>query len=73
MKNLNIFGVHWEIWLFEGEGSQKTNIEGGLRKHGQGGAGLGEFANVKGGGRAWQEKGWWCFSGEGAGGGWLIP
>ena len=64
MKNLNIFRVHWEVWLFEGEGSQKINIEGGLRKNGEGGGGLGEFANVKGGG-AWQKKGWWCFSGEG--------
>ena len=34
IKNFNILGVHWKIWLLgggggEGEGgSQKTNIEG---------------------------------------------
>ena len=29
MKNFNILGFHWKIWLL-GEGvSQKTNIEGG--------------------------------------------
>ena len=34
MKNFNILGVHWKIWLLKrggggGGGSWKTNIEGG--------------------------------------------
>ena len=41
MKNFNIFGVHWKIWLLRGGGSQKANIEGG---------GLGLFADLRGGG-----------------------
>ena len=47
MKNLNIFGVDWKIWLLGG--FIKTNIEGGLSKKG----GLGQFANLmgKGGGK----------------------
>ena len=48
MKNLNIFGVYWKIWLLgeKGEGSRKTNIEGGMPKKGE----LGQFANLSGGG-----------------------
>ena len=48
MKNLNILGVHWIIWLLKVgvEGSWKTNIEGGLPKM----EGLGWFADFKGGG-----------------------
>ena len=33
MKNFNILGVHWKIWL-SGGGSWKTNMEGGLPKKG---------------------------------------
>ena len=51
MKNFNIFGVHWKIWLLGG-GLRKTDIEGGgLPKNG----GLGQFADLRGG--AWQERG----------------
>ena len=30
MKNFNILGIHWKIWLLGGGGSQKNNIEGGI-------------------------------------------
>ena len=56
MKNFHILGVHWKIWLL-GEGSQKTNTEGGeLPKK----RGLGQFANLRG---AWKERGGLCFWG----------
>ena len=30
MKNFNVLGVHWKIWLLRGGGgSRRTNIEGG--------------------------------------------
>ena len=34
MKNFDILGVHWKIWLLGGWSSQKTNIEGGLPEKG---------------------------------------
>ena len=46
MKNFNILGVQWKIWL-SGVVSQKPNIEGGLPKRGWG-WGMGEFADLKG-------------------------
>ena len=54
MKNLNIFGVYWKIWLLgeKGEGSRKTNIEGGMPKKGE----LGQFANLSGGGGGWKKE-----------------
>ena len=45
MKNLNILGVYWKIWL-SGGSSRKTDIEGGLPKKG----GLGQFADLREGG-----------------------
>ena len=48
MKNFDIFGVPWKIWLLGGWGSQKTYIEGGFPKKG-GGGGLGQFADLRGG------------------------
>ena len=46
---------------FRGGGSRKTNIEGELPK--KGGA-LKQFADLRGGEGAWQERGGWCFWGE---------
>ena len=43
---------------FRGGGSRKTNIEGELPK--KGGA-LKQFADLRGGEGAWQERGGWCF------------
>ena len=51
MKNVNILGVHWKIQLYEGEGSRKTNTEGGECQ--TAGAGLGLFADLR---AAWQER-----------------
>ena len=55
MKNFNILGVHWKVWLLGG--SQKTNIEGRLPKKGgldslliQGGLGKKERGGVFEGG-----------------------
>ena len=42
MKNFNILGIHWKIWLLGGC-SQKVNIEGGLPNEE---AGLGQFVDV---------------------------
>ena len=56
MKNLNIFGVYWKIWLLreKGEGSRKTNIEGGMPRKGE----LGQLANLSGEGGAagWKKE-----------------
>ena len=40
--------------FYEGEGSQKTNTEGAECQTGEGGRGLGLFADLRG---AWQERG----------------
>ena len=45
MKNINILGAHWKIWLLGGRGEfTKTSIEGELSKKGRG---LGQFANLR--------------------------
>ena len=49
MKNFDTLGVHWKIRLLGGI-SRKTGIEGGLPKK----EGLGEFADLGGGGLARQ-------------------
>ena len=61
MKNFNILGVHWKIWLLGGS-SQKTNIKGRLPEK----EGLGQPTDLRG---AWLERGGGVF--EGVGG--LIP
>ena len=43
MKNVNILGVHWNIWLLGGS-SLKNDIEGGLSKKEV----LGQFADLRG-------------------------
>ena len=43
---------------FRGGGSRKTNIEGELPKKG---GSLKQFADLRGGEGAWQERGGWCF------------
>ena len=58
MKNFDILGVHWKIWLLE-VGSQKTNIEGGLPKRGGGGSWTVCWFK----GEAWQERGSGVFEG----------
>ena len=35
----------------------------GLPKKGLGGGEVGQFADLGGGGQAWQERGGWCFCG----------
>ena len=45
MKNFNILGVHWKIWLLGGGGLEKPICRGALHKKG----GLGQFADLKGG------------------------
>ena len=52
MKNLNILGVYWKIWL-SGGSSRKTDIEGGLPKKG----GLGQFADLREGGLGKKKEG----------------
>ena len=58
MKNFNIFGVHWKIQCLGGEGSRKTNTEGGLPEKGE----PGQFADLRGG--LARARGW-CFRGAG--------
>ena len=46
MKNFNMFWVHWKIQFWQGQGSQKNNIEGGgdcLKREE-----LGEVADLRG-------------------------
>ena len=52
MKNFNILGVHWKIWLLRGS-SWKTNIERGLPKK----RGLGQFEDLRGGGGLARKRG----------------
>ena len=54
MKNFNILGVHWKIWLLGGV--MKSQYRGVIAEKG----GLRQFADLRG---AWQERGW-CFWGE---------
>ena len=57
MKNFNILGVHWKIWLLGGS-SQKTNIKGRLPEK----EGLGQLTDLRGG---LVRKRGWCFWGGG--------
>ena len=60
MKNFDILGVHWKMWLIEGGGHKKpTEIRDCLK------AGLEQFEDLRE--EAWQERRGWCFwKGEGA-------
>ena len=60
MKNFNILGVHWKIWLLGGWVTKNQYRGGGLPKKG----GLEQFADLRG---AWQERRGVVFE-EGVGG-----
>ena len=60
MKHCNM-EVHWKMHFLGGRGSQKTNIWGNWLKRG-----LGEFANLRGGGGV-AEEGGGVFGEEGGG------
>ena len=49
MKNFDILGVHWKIWLLGGEFTKKNDIEGDCLKKGPW-----TVCRFKG---AWQERG----------------
>ena len=34
MKNLNILGVHWKMWLLKGVGFTKNQYRGGIAQKG---------------------------------------
>ena len=57
MKNFDILGVHWKIWLL-GEFQEKLIYRGVLPKKGR----LGQFVDLRG---AWQERGGGVFEGGG--------
>ena len=63
MKNFNIMGVHWKVWLLGGGGGHRKLIYRGncLKRMGVGG--LGQFADLRG--KAWQKRGGGVFEGEG--------
>ena len=57
MKNFDILGVRWKIWLLEGRVRKKPIDRGGLLKKG----GVGQFADLRG---AWLERGGGVFEGS---------
>ena len=61
MKNFNFWGGSLKNPTFMGRGSRKTNIEGRLPKKG----GLGQFADLRGGGGLARKRGWFFFKGGG--------
>ena len=60
MKNFNILAVHWKIWILGGGRFTKKSI---LRRDCLKG-GLEQFADLRGGGLGWQERGGGVFEGE---------
>ena len=57
MKNFNILGVHWKIWLLGG--ATKNQYKGGIALKG----GFGQFLSLRWG--LGKKEGWWCFWGGG--------
>ena len=55
VKNFNFWGGSLRNLTFRERGSRKTNIEGRFPR--KGGGGLGQFADIRGGGLA-RKRGW---------------